>query len=234
MSLTPTRHTTSGIIGIKAAFEVLSAAGRTDVVLAMLAEDDYPSYGYMLRGGQLGAEPATTLWELWDSDQQGPGMNSRNHIMFGTVGSWMYKHLLGVTPLAPGFASVRVQPSGVLCVGCNLTSAAGAVHTPYGPVVVRWLKSAANPPMVTLSVTIPLGATATIGVPAALGATISEGGLVAWRGGDFVPGVRGIASAAAVPGIEPRVDFRVGSGTYTFVSGPSGLSLEEGAEVWRG
>ena len=95
MSLTPTRHTTSGIIGIKAAFEVLSAAGRTDVVLAMLAEDDYPSYGYMLRGGQLGAEPATTLWELWDSDQQGPGMNSRNHIMFGTVGSWMYKHLLG-------------------------------------------------------------------------------------------------------------------------------------------
>ena len=88
--------------------------------------------------------------------------------------------------------------------------------------------------MVTLSVTIPLGATATIGVPAALGATISEGGLVAWRGGDFVPGVQGIASAAAVPGIEPRVDFRVGSGTYTFVSGPSGLSLEEGAEVWRG
>ena len=75
----------------------------------------------MLRGGRLGAEPATTLWELWDSDQQGPGMNSRNHIMFGTVGSWMYKHLLGVTPLAPGFGSVRVQPSGVLCVGCNLT-----------------------------------------------------------------------------------------------------------------
>ena len=150
-------------------------------------------------------------------------MNSRNHIMFGTVGSWMYKHLLGVTPLAPGFGSVRVQPSGVLCVGCNLTSASGAVHTPYGPVVVRWLKSAAGPPVVTLNVTIPLGATATVGVPAAPGASVSEGGRVAWRGGAFVPGVRGIASAAAVPGIEPRVDFRVGSGTYIFVSGPGGF-----------
>ena len=213
------RHTTSGILGIKAAFEVLSAAGRTDVVLAMLAEDGYPSYGYMLRGGKLGAEPATTLWELWDADVQGPGMNSRNHIMFGTVGSWMYKHLLGVTPLTPGFASVGVRPTGVLCAGCNLTAAAGAVSTPYGSVVVRWLKSDATPPTVHLSVTIPLGAAATIGVPAASGATISEGGRVAWRGGAFVPGVRGITSAAAVLGAEPRVDFRVASGTYIFVSG---------------
>ena len=97
------------------------------------------------------------------------------------------------------------------------------MHTPYGLVVVRWLKSAADPPAVTLNATIPLGATATVGVPAALGATVSEGGLVTWRGGAFVPGVRGIASAAAVPGIEPRVDFRVGSGTYIFVSGPGGF-----------
>ena len=82
---------------------------------------------------------------------------------------------------------------------------------------------AADPPAVTLNATIPLGATATVGVPAALGATVSEGGLVTWRGGAFVPGVRGIASAAAVPGIEPRVDFRVGSGTYIFVSGPGGF-----------
>ena len=189
----------------------------------MLAEDDYPSYGYMLRGGKLGAEPATTLWELWDSDQQGPGMNSRNHIMFGTVGSWMYKHLLGVMPLAPGFASVRVQPAGVLCAGCNLTSAAGTVSTPAGAVAVRWLKSATMPPVVNMSVIIPLGATATIGVPAAPGATVTEGGLVTWRGDVFVPGVPGIASAAAVPGTEPRVDFHVGSGSYAFVSGLGGL-----------
>ena len=38
--------------------------------------------------GDHGYEPATTLWELWNSDTQGPGMNSRNHIMFGTVSSW--------------------------------------------------------------------------------------------------------------------------------------------------
>lgn len=45
----------------------------------------------MIKGGLLGAEPATTMWELWNSDQEGPGMNSRNHIMFGTVSSFLHK-----------------------------------------------------------------------------------------------------------------------------------------------
>ena len=49
---------------------------------------DYPSYGFMITHLD---EPATTIWELWDSPTEGPGMNSRNHIMFGTVGSWFYK-----------------------------------------------------------------------------------------------------------------------------------------------
>jgi hypothetical protein len=40
-------------------------------------------------------EPATTVWELWESDSGNPDMDSRNHIMFGTVGSWFYKGILG-------------------------------------------------------------------------------------------------------------------------------------------
>jgi len=144
-------HTTSGIIGIKCMLEALSRLGRTDVVLRMLIEvDTYPSYGYMLKGGALGAEPATTLWELWDGDQEGPSMNSRNHIMFGTVSSWMHKHLLGVTPAAPGYAAVRIAPAGIsecaLLKGgsCNLTSASGQIETPRGPVSVEWSVSAAG------------------------------------------------------------------------------------------
>ena len=41
--------------------------------------------GYMIANKY---EPATTLWELWNSDDQGPGMNSRNHIMFGSISSY--------------------------------------------------------------------------------------------------------------------------------------------------
>ena len=80
-----------------------------------MAQDTYPSYGYMLKGGEGGWEPATTLWELWDSDSQGPSMNSRNHIMFGTVSAWFYRKLLGVTPLTPGYTKVAIKPTGSNC-----------------------------------------------------------------------------------------------------------------------
>lgn len=35
--------------------------------LLTAAQTSYPSFGYMLLSP---AEPATTLWELWDSDKQ--------------------------------------------------------------------------------------------------------------------------------------------------------------------
>jgi hypothetical protein len=35
-------------------------------------------------------EPATTLWELWNGDEAGPSMNSRNHIMFGGNGTVLF------------------------------------------------------------------------------------------------------------------------------------------------
>jgi alpha-L-rhamnosidase len=136
------RHTTSGIIGIKCMLEVLSREGRADVALKMLHEETYPSYGYMIRGGKLGAEPATTLWELWDSDQQGPSMNSRNHIMFGTVSSWLHKGLAGVYPLSPGYALVGVRPTGI--GAANLTSASASIETPYGEVVSDWTLAPAS------------------------------------------------------------------------------------------
>ena len=63
-------------------------------------------------------------------------MDSRNHIMFGSVGSFFYKYVLGVTALEPGFARIRVRPA---VVGHpNLTHAAGTVATPFGACVVAW------------------------------------------------------------------------------------------------
>jgi alpha-L-rhamnosidase len=65
-------HTTSGIIGIRCTLEALSQEGRSDIALAMALVDTYPSYGYMVTNQY---EPATTIWELWDSDREGPGMS---------------------------------------------------------------------------------------------------------------------------------------------------------------
>jgi len=184
-------------------------------VLQLLAQTTYPSYGYMLAGGEYKAEPATTLWELWHSSEEGPGMNSRNHIMFGSVGSWFYKSLLGVVPTKPGYASLAIHPTGVLCAGCNLTAATGTLSTPHGPVVVGWQSRNAS---VNLTVTVPIGTNATVAVPAPANASITEGGAAVWKGGKFVPGVSGISSAKAVAAFEPYVEFEVASGSYAFVS----------------
>ena len=90
---------------------------------------------YMIQG-EGNDEPATTIWELWDSDKEGPGMNSRNHIMFGTVGSWMYKYLLGVRPTSPGYATIEIAPTAV--GHSNYTHASTVVRTPRGDVSSSW------------------------------------------------------------------------------------------------
>ena len=64
--------------------EVLSSLDRGDVALDLALQTSYPSWGYMINSQY---EPATTVWELWESDTEGPHMNSRNHHMFCEQGT---------------------------------------------------------------------------------------------------------------------------------------------------
>lgn len=185
-----------------------------EVALAVLQQRSYPSIGYMLDGGAHGYEPATTLWELWDADVQGPGMNSRNHIMFGSVGSWMFKWLAGITPLAPGFTRAAIRPAGIGVR--NLTHANATVHTPQGHIRTFWrLDASTSPPTLYLSITIPLGSTASVAVPLQHSGSITEGGRPVFRRGAFVPGVEGVTGATAS---SSGVDLDVASGQYQFVT----------------
>ena len=69
--------TPGGIIGWRYQPEVLSSNGHAELAYALMTQTTYPSIGYEI----LSVEPATTLWELWNSDVDGPSMNSRNHIV---------------------------------------------------------------------------------------------------------------------------------------------------------
>jgi len=114
--------------------EVLSRHGRTDVALGLNLQTTYPSFGFMIQGAG-NPEPATTVWELWDSHTEGPGMNSRNHIMFGTNGAWMYRSLGGINPA--GVSGVlRIAPSGINDHGLVAVSASTVVVT--GPMQISW------------------------------------------------------------------------------------------------
>lgn len=124
--------------------EALSQLGRADVGVTMLQQLEYPSFGFMLDNPY---EPATTIWELWDAHQQGPGMNSRNHVMFGgPVGGWLYKFLGGVRPsevvgpATAGYKEAVFAPPLSACM--PLERAATSILTPQGRVGMVWTTAA--------------------------------------------------------------------------------------------
>lgn len=87
-------HVTVGIIGAKALFPALCTLGKKQVAVDLAEQTSYPSWGYMLYND---VEPATTsLWELWNSPTQGPGMNSRNHHMFSSISKWIVQTIGGI------------------------------------------------------------------------------------------------------------------------------------------
>ena len=81
-------------------------------------------------GSVAGAAPITSMLA-----QQRPGVSG--HTFVG--GNAFMQRILGVTPLAPGFAEIEVAPQR-----CGLTRAEGAVCTPRGPVPVLRLVSPAR------------------------------------------------------------------------------------------
>jgi alpha-L-rhamnosidase len=164
--------------------------------------------GYMVNNHH---EPATTVWELWQAPVFGPGMNSRNHIMFGTVSSWFFKYLAGIQPMEPGYQHISVQPSGQ----STLEHASAKIATPFGDILSSWEKRNGS---YVHTITIPPGATATLLVPlSVLGEednfTIMEGGSIVWEKGRFVAATPGVIAGVQ---LAEGIKFQLSNGRYVF------------------
>eukprot|EP01113_Clastostelium_recurvatum_P010134 TRINITY_DN1497_c0_g1_i4.p1 TRINITY_DN1497_c0_g1~~TRINITY_DN1497_c0_g1_i4.p1 ORF type:complete len:540 (-),score=92.16 TRINITY_DN1497_c0_g1_i4:122-1633(-) len=132
-------HLTTGISGTKYLFLILTELGRNDVALQLAENVDYPSFGYMAVNN---IEPATTFWELWDTPFEGPGMNSRNHIMFGSISDWFYKALAGIMSNdaygAGGYTNVNIEPPNVVS---GLLAVNATFLTQNGNITSNWERS---------------------------------------------------------------------------------------------
>lgn len=118
---------TTGNLCTRYLVDMLAKHGYADDAYTLLTREDYPSFGYMIQN------EATTIWERFELKKD-PGMNSHNHPMYGAVGSWFYQYLGGITPTAPGFAEVSIDP----VYPTDLLSAHAVVDTIMGELSVRW------------------------------------------------------------------------------------------------
>jgi alpha-L-rhamnosidase len=182
----------TGVLGTKYLLPVLTDHGHADVAYELAVQTAYPSWGYMLENG------ATSMWEHWALEAR-----SRGHYFLGTVDDWFYRYVAGIRASEEtGYRDITIAPA----VTGQMTHAKATTRTPYGVVGSEWRRADDR---LTLTVTVPVGAHATVHLPADDLSAVTEGGRPLAR----ATGVGRVSEA------DGAVLVEVGSGRYTFQVG---------------
>ena len=191
-------HPTGGGLGLMRFMRTLTDIGHPEVAYALTQQTTRPSWGYMIAKG------ATTLWERWDSDTAGPGMNSEIMCLFTCdLDFWFYRDLAGINfdPEQPGFKHIILCPQPV----GDLTFVNASVQSIHGKIVSHWRRENGA---FHWQVTIPANTTATVHLPTGNADSVSESGEAL----DRTEGVRILEMR------DNRLVLEVASGDYRFVS----------------
>jgi alpha-L-rhamnosidase len=173
----------------------LAAADLPEAMVQTLTDITIPGWAHIVAAG------GTFTWEEWKpSDLIGDSMS---HGWGSSALIAMQETLLGVSlgePGADGTVRATVSPPSA-----GLDRAEGSVPTVAGPVQVSWQRRGKG---MTMALTVPANAAATVRLPASAASSVREGG----------------AAAASAPGVtvvkatDGGVVLAVGSGTYRFTS----------------
>jgi alpha-L-rhamnosidase len=185
-------HINAGMHGTWLLWRYLGRVGRDDLLAAMMMQQTYPSWAYMLDQG------ATTVWEEWN------GNNSGLHSTLMGAGQWFTEDLAGIRPgeTAPGYKHFVLRP--VVIEG--LDSASATFQSPYGEIRSEWKSSGGT---FRWRFHVPPNTTATVYVPAAGADMVKEGGKAA-------SGASGLKFLRMEKG---RAVFEAASGSYEFTTG---------------
>ena len=196
-------HLATGFLGTPWLLPALSAIGQNDLAWKLLLNRDYPSWGYEIQAG------ATTMWERWNSLKPDGSfgdvdMNSFNHYAYGAVGDWMYRHIAGIAPLAPGYARFAVAPTP----GGGVTHGSGSLESAYGRIATSWTIDGRR---FSLDVTVPPGTTAEVTMPKVVASSVQDHG----QSAASAAGISQLRSVAA------GAKFSLGSGHYVLTGDAS-------------
>ncbi len=194
-------HLSTGFVGVSYLLPVLTEAGKLDTAYRLLMQDTFPSWLFSVKHG------ATTVWERWDGwtperGFQDPNMNSFNHYALGSCGRWLFDTVagIGLDPARPGYRHILIHPRP----GGGLTWAKAFYRSIRGPIATEW--SFRSDGTLALGVTIPVGATATVYLPASDPRSLRESG----KPLQDAEGVRLLRREGACAVLE------IGSGSYHF------------------
>jgi alpha-L-rhamnosidase len=193
-------HLSTGFLGVSYLLPALSNQGQVNTAYSLLFQDTFPSWLFSVSHG------ATTIWERWDGwtpDKgfQDPGMNSFNHYSLGSCGQWLYEQVAGIaqTPDGDSFQKLVIRPR----IAGPLTHAAAHYDSIRGRISTDWKLQGGR---LTFAVTIPPNVSATVYLPTAAAAGVTESGKPA-------------ADSAGIKVLEAEPNtavFEVQSGSYTF------------------
>ncbi len=176
----------TGFLGTPLVLPALAATGHHDEAYQMLLRRDAPSWLYQVVAG------GTTVWERWDairpdgsihdgrmtpipgssSDTPQNVMLSFNHYAYGAVIDWVYRHLAGIAPDAPGYRQIAVAPRPVR----GIERASAEVATPYGRAAIAWTLEADE---LRIRVDLPTGTSGRLDLPVqATSEVLVDGGRV--------------------------------------------------------
>lgn len=139
-------HLNTGVLGTSVLFDVLCDHGHADLAHVVASQRTPPGYGYWQD------RDTKTLWERWE------GYRSRNHYFFGSVVAWYVSRVAGISPAAPGYRRVLVNPDA----RGPLTSAGARLWTVRGTASAAWVIAGET---FQLDVEVPGGAEGEIRLP---------------------------------------------------------------------
>lgn len=182
---------TAGDVGYRYVLRALEAGGASDVIYDMNCKYDTPGYGWQLAHG------ATALTESW----QAYGFVSNNHFMLGHLMEWLFSGLGGLRQAdgSVGYKHIVIRPEPV----GDVRSACTTYQSPYGQIVSDWKADGRN---FSIRVEVPAGSRASIYLPTADAARITESGQLLKAVDDITYKQEGDACTVVT----------VGSGVYNF------------------
>ncbi|MBO5452786.1 MAG: family 78 glycoside hydrolase catalytic domain [Clostridia bacterium] len=152
---------TTGFVGTPLLCETVNNYIDSNLACTLLLQEQFPSWLFSVNMG------ATTVWEHWDS-QKPDGtfwdthMNSFNHYAYGSVASFMYERISGITPIEAGYKKIKIAP----VTDQRITWAKGSIETLYGKIssdINNERLKVEIPANTTAEIVLPNGTTQTVG-----------------------------------------------------------------------